>query len=263
MENEHALGISLSRNFGHQNALLAGLSEAVKHCDISISIDCDGQDDIDAISDMIAQYSQGYDIVYGVRSERSTDTILKRLSAESFYKLLSSMGAEVVFNHADYRLISSRALKHLLDFREVNIYLRGLVPMVGFPSTTVLYKRHERLAGESHYPFSKMIKLALDGITSLSIKPIRFISAIGFIFGLLGFVGIVWSFISFLLGSTIAGWSSLMCVICLLGGIQIMSLGILGEYIGKIYLESKHRPRYIIGETTYSSVSPCKESRHE
>lgn len=246
-------GISLSRNRGHQNALFAGLMEAKNHCDISISIDCDGQDDISSIKEMIHCYLEGSEIVYGVRSERDSDTFFKRFTAESFYHLLNAMGAEVVFNHADYRLMSKRVLIALSEYKEVNLFLRGLVPLVGFRSDTVEYSRSKRMAGSSHYPLSKMVSLAFDGITSLSIKPIRLISGTGILFSILGFIGAIWAIITALLGDSVAGWASTICIICLIGGIQLIALGIIGEYIGKIYLESKHRPRYIISERTWIS----------
>lgn len=254
-DDERFLGLRLSRNFGHQNALLAGLSEALHNSDITISIDCDGQDDISAIGRMVAEYTKGFEVVYGVRSQRDTDTAFKRISAEAFYVLMNRMGADVVFNHADYRLIGSKALKHLLDFKETNIFLRGLVPLVGFSSTTVSYERTERLAGESHYPLNKMLRLAFDGITSLSVKPIHLITLLGSLFGLFGLIGVIWVLISFFSGSTVAGWASLMCVVCLIGGIQIFSLGIIGEYVGRIYLESKQRPRYIVSSKTNETTT--------
>ncbi len=251
-QDEHFIGISQSRNRGHQNAVLAGLMEAKDKCDITISIDCDGQDDINAMDEMVDQYLQGCEIVYGVRSKRDTDTFFKRFTAEGFYKLLNWMGAEVVYNHADYRLVSSRVLKEFANFKEVNLFLRGMFPLVGFKSTSVYYERHERIAGESHYPLSKMLGLAFDGITSLSIKPIRIITALGTIIAGFSFLGIVWSVIMHLMNRSVAGWSSMTCIICLLGGVQLICLGVLGEYIGKIYMEVKHRPRYIISERTES-----------
>ena len=249
-QDEHYIGISQSRNRGHQNAVLAGLMEAKDMCDITISIDCDGQDDINAMDAMVDAYLEGNEIVYGVRSKRDTDTFFKRFTAEGFYKLLNWMGAEVVFNHADYRLISSRVLQELAKFKEVNIFLRGLVPLVGFKSTSVYYERHERIAGESHYPLRKMLALAFDGITSLSIKPIRMITGLGILIAFLSFVGVVWSIIMRLLGQTVSGWASMISIICFIGGVQLISLGVIGEYIGKIYLETKQRPRYIISERT-------------
>lgn len=250
-EDEHFIGISQSRNRGHQNAVLAGLMTAKDMCDITISIDCDGQDDINAMDGMVAAYHEGCEIVYGVRSRRDTDTFFKRFTAESFYKLLNAMGAEVVYNHADYRLISSRALQELAKFREVNIFLRGMVPLVGFKSTSVYYERSERAAGKSHYPLSKMLALAFDGITSLSIKPIKMIFVLGLIVALISFVGIIWAVVEAIIGNTVSGWASTTCIICFLSGVQLISIGVIGEYIGKIYMEVKHRPRYIISEKTW------------
>ena len=249
-KDEPFIGISQSRNRGHQNAVLAGLMEAKDKCDITISIDCDGQDDINAMDEMVEQYKQGCEIVYGVRSKRDTDTFFKRFTAEGFYKLLNWMGAEVVYNHADYRLVSSRVLKEFANFKEVNLFLRGMFPLVGFKSTSVYYERHERIAGESHYPLTKMLSLAFDGITSLSIKPIRIITALGTVIAGLSFLGVIWSIVMRFMGNVVAGWSSMTCIICLIGGVQLVCLGILGEYIGKIYMEVKHRPRYIISERT-------------
>lgn len=250
-QDEHYIGIAQSRNRGHQNAVLAGLMEAKDMCDITISIDCDGQDDINAMDGMVAAYHEGCEIVYGVRSKRDTDTFFKRFTAESFYKLMNSMGAEVVFNHADYRLISSRALQELAKFKEVNIFLRGMVPLVGFKSTSVYYERSERAAGKSHYPFRKMMALALDGITSLSIKPIKMIIALGIIVAVISFIGIIWAVVEAILGRTVSGWASTTCIICFLSGVQLISVGVIGEYIGKIYMEVKQRPRYIISERTW------------
>ena len=246
----HYVGICQSRNRGHQNAVLAGLMEAKSRCDITISIDCDGQDDINAMDAMVDAYRDGCDVVYGVRSKRETDTFFKRFTAESFYKILNAMGAEVVFNHADYRLMSARVLKEFSRFREVNLFLRGMVPLVGFKSTCVTYERHERMAGESHYPLSKMLALAFDGITSLSIKPIRFITGFGVFVALVSFIGVLWAVIEAALGLTVSGWASMTSIICFVSGVQLICLGVIGEYIGKIYLESKHRPRYIISDTT-------------
>lgn len=250
-EDEHFIGISQSRNRGHQNAVLAGLMIAKDMCDITISIDCDGQDDINAMDGMVAAYHEGCEIVYGVRSRRDTDTFFKRFTAESFYKLLNAMGAEVVYNHADYRLISSRALQELAKFKEVNIFLRGMIPLVGFKSTSVYYERSERAAGKSHYPLRKMLALAFDGITSLSIKPIKMIFVLGLIVALISFVGIIWAVVEAILGNTASGWASTTCIICFLSGVQLISIGVIGEYIGKIYMEVKHRPRYIISEKTW------------
>lgn len=249
-QDEHFIGIRQSRNRGHQNAVLAGLMEAKQSCDITISIDCDGQDDVDAMDKMVDEYLDGCEIVYGVRHNRDTDTFFKRFTAETYYKLLKLMGVEAVFNHADYRLVSSRVLNEFSNFKEVNIFLRGLFPIVGFKSTSVYYERHERIAGESHYPLAKMLALAFEGITSLSVKPIHLITGIGCFIALLSFAGVIWSFVISLMGKAVAGWSSMTCIICFIGGIQLICLGILGEYIGKIYLEVKQRPRYIISERT-------------
>ncbi|WP_154504582.1 glycosyltransferase family 2 protein [Stecheria intestinalis] len=254
-EDEHYIGIAQSRNRGHQNAVLAGLMEAKDHCDITISIDCDGQDDINAMDQMVKEYLNGAEIVYGVRSKRDTDTWFKRTSAESFYKFMNRMGVETVYNHADYRLVSSKVLQHFADFKEVNIFLRGMFPLVGFKSTCVYYERHERIAGKSHYPLKKMIALAVDGITSLSIEPIHMIAKLGIFVSLIGIVGIIWAIVRAVTGHTIAGWASIVCIICFLGGIILLSLGIIGEYVGKTYLESKHRPRYIISERTFRDES--------
>lgn len=243
-------GVSLSRNRGHQYALLAGYTVACQVADIAISIDCDGQDDITAMERMVDAYAQGNDIVYGVRSDRSSDSAFKRGSAELFYRIQHAMGIESEFNHADYRLMSRRALSALLKYHEANVFLRGLIPLVGFSSTTVEYVRHERVAGESHYPFRKMLAFALDGITSFSIQPIRFITFFGIIASLLSFVGMIWAFVNALLGNTVSGWASLACLVCFMGGIQLMSLGIIGEYVGKTYLETKRRPRFFIEKMT-------------
>ena len=256
-QNEHFIGICQSRNRGHQNAVLAGLMEARDRCDITISIDCDGQDDINAMDDMVQKYLDGAEVVYGVRARRDTDTFFKRFTAEAFYKLMRVLGAEVVFNHADYRLISAKVLQHFAEFEEVNIFLRGMVPLVGFPSATVSYDRAERLAGKSHYPFRKMLALALNGITSLSVKPITLITSFGVGFSLVGLLLMIWAVVEAILGHTVAGWASTVCIICLLGGIQLISLGILGQYIGKTYMETKRRPRYIISARTWETGERC------
>lgn len=258
-KDRHFCGISLSRNRGHQNALLGGLMYAKDRADITVSIDCDGQDDITAIREMVNCYLDGYDVVYGVRSSRATDTVFKRTTAQCFYKLMKWMGVETVYNHADYRLLSRRVLESLADYEEVNIFLRGMVPLVGFKSTTVYYERASRLAGESHYPFKKMLALAIDGITSLSVKPLRMVTALGFIVTLVSFAGIIWSVVQHFLNTAVAGWSSIVAIICFLGGIQILCLGIIGEYIGKIYLETKHRPRFIISEEIGTERKPEPE----
>lgn len=253
------MGISQSRNRGHQNAVLAGLMEAKNFCDITISIDCDGQDDISAMEAMVDAYLDGNEIVYGARAQRKTDTFLKRFTAESFYKLLHQMGVEVVFNHADYRLVSRKALNAFAEFEEVNLFLRGMFPLVGFKSTVVYYDRTERMAGQSHYPLSKMLALAIDGITSLSIKPIRMISTMGFLVSVLSAIGVVWSIVQYLTGSTVLGWSSTVCIICFVSGVQLLSLGVVGEYIGKIYKEVKHRPRYIISDRTATQITSAEK----
>lgn len=250
-QNEHFKGISLSRNRGHQNALLAGLMEAKNCADITVSIDCDGQDDINAIDLMLEEYSGGAEVVYGVRKDRSSDKFFKRFTAQCFYKLMKFLGAETVYNHADYRLLSCKVLKEFANFKEVNLFLRGLIPLVGFKSASVYYERHQRLAGKSHYPLGKMLSLAFDGITSLSIKPIRIITALGVIVALLSVAGIIWTFVTALSGMTAPGWASVTCILCFLSGIQLVCLGVLGEYIGKIYIETKQRPRYIVAERTY------------
>ena len=253
-QDAHYIGICQSRNRGHQNAVLAGLMEAKDKCDITISIDCDGQDDINAMDEMVERYLEGFEVVYGVRSKRQTDTFFKRFTAESFYKLLNAMGAEVVFNHADYRLLSARVLKEFANFEEVNLFLRGMVPLVGFKSTTVTYERHERIAGESHYPMSKMLALAVDGITSLSVKPLRMITGFGIIVAGISFIGVIWALITALTGNSVSGWASMTCIICFVSGVQLICMGVIGEYIGKIYMETKHRPRYIISERTWEDI---------
>ena len=249
-EEPRFTGISLSRNRGHQNALLAGLLEAKDKCDITISIDCDGQDDMDAMDAMVDAYREGAEVVYGVRSNRKSDSFFKRTTAQGFYKLMNAMGVETVYNDADYRLLSAKVLRSFADFKEVNIFLRGMIPLVGFKSTCVYYERTPRLAGKSHYPLKKMLALAFDGITSLSIKPIRLITTFGFFVALLSLIGILWSVIVALTGNSVAGWASMICILCFLGGVQLLSVGVIGEYVGKIYLETKRRPRYIIEETT-------------
>lgn len=249
-KNAYFEGLKLSRNCGHQNALLAGLMTAKNHADITISIDCDGQDDVDAMNRMLQEYKSGADIVYGVRAARDTDTKFKRNTAKGFYRILNFLGAEVVFNHADYRLMSRRALEGLSEFREVNLFLRGLIPLVGFKSSSVYYDRKERMAGESHYPLSKMLSLAFNGITSLSVRPLKMITGLGFFMSLVSLLAVIVTVIIKLFGYTVQGWTSLLCVIFLLGGIQIFCLGVIGEYIGKMYAETKARPRYIIEDNT-------------
>ncbi|MDO4219343.1 MAG: glycosyltransferase family 2 protein [Synergistaceae bacterium] len=247
-ENSLFVGASLSRNRGHQNVLLAGLMEAKDRCDITISIDADGQDDINAMDEMVKAYLDGAEIVYGVRNKRTTDTWFKRFTAEGFYKLLNKLGAEVVFNHADYRLLSSRVLREFANFHEVNLFLRGLIPLVGFKSTSVYYERHERIAGESHYPLSKMLTLAFNGITSLSVKPIRLILSCGVFITCLSILFAICLLVKQILGDALEWTIWLIPFVGFLAGLQFISIGIIGEYIGKIYLETKARPRFIINE---------------
>ena len=262
-QDPHMIGISQSRNRGHQNALVAGMMEARDKCDITITIDCDGQDDLNAMDEMVDRYLEGSEIVYGVRSDRQTDTWFKRATAQNYYRLLGRMGAEVVYNHADYRLVSSRVLKEFAKFEEVNLYLRGMFPLVGFNSTCVYYSRKERIAGESHYPLRKMAALAFDGITSLSIAPIRLITGVGVIVAIISFIGVIWSLLAHVLGATVHGWASMTCIICFLGGIQLLSLGVIGEYVGKTYMETKQRPRYIISDRTWESNSEAPNSEEQ
>ena len=239
-------GVNLSRNRGHQNALLAGLMTAVQYADMMVSMDADLQDDIDAMDRMIYAYHEGCDVVYGVRSSRKTDSFFKRFTAESFYKLMKAMGVDIVFNHADYRLMSRRAVEGLADFREVNLFLRGIVPQIGYAWTTVEYDRAKRFAGESKYPLKKMLSFAFDGITSFSVKPMRLILVLGAVIFALSLVMLLWTLIRWIAGATVSGWASLMCSIWMIGGIQLLALGVIGEYIGKVYSETKARPRYII-----------------
>jgi Glycosyltransferases involved in cell wall biogenesis len=246
----HFSGISLSRNCGHQNALLAGLLTARLQADVTISLDCDGQDDIEVVDQMLEEYISGCDIVYGVRSKRESDTIFKRATAEGFYKIMKFLGADIVFNHADYRLMSKKALDGLAQYKEVNLFLRGIVPLIGYRYSSVYYERTERIAGKSHYPLRKMLSFAFDGITSLSVKPLRMISVLGFLTCMASLFGIIITVIQKICGVTVSGWSSMICILLLLGGIQLLSLGVIGEYIGKIYRETKGRPHYIISEKT-------------
>ncbi len=245
-ENPLFSGVNLSRNRGHQNALLAGLMTAKDKADVTISMDADLQDDINAVDEMLEKYYDGCDIVYGVRSTRKKDTFFKRFTAEFFYKFMRLMGAETVFNHADYRLMSKRALYDLSNYREVNLFLRGIVPMIGYKTDTVYYAREERFAGESKYPLKKMIAFALEGITSLSSKPIRFITLGGFLVSFISIIMIIYFIVRWAIGATVAGWASMVCSIWLIGGLIMLSLGVVGEYVGKIYLETKARPTYII-----------------
>lgn len=239
-------GINLSKNMGHQNALLAGLMTAKDVCDVAISMDADLQDDIDAIDEMIDKFHEGKDVVYGVRSKRATDTFFKKFTAESFYKLMNALGANTVYNHADYRLMSRRALLGLSEFGEVNLFLRGIVPMVGYNTDVVYYERADRFAGESKYPLKKMLSFAIEGITSLSTKPIKLITGLGFFIFFVSIVVLVYSLIRFFTGHTIPGWTTTVLSVWAIGGLMMISLGVIGEYVGKIYLETKNRPRFII-----------------
>lgn len=256
--DEHFEGVCLSRNRGHQNALWAGLMTAKEKADVTISIDCDGQDDINAMDEMIDEYLAGSDIVYGVRKKRTTDTWFKRTTAERFYKVMAMLGADTVYNHADYRLMDKRALEGLSQYKEVNLFLRGMVPLVGYRTSSVYYERAERIAGESHYPLKKMLALAFDGITSLSVKPLRIITNLGFFISFASIIGILWVLITKICGVTVSGWSSTAVAIFFMGGVQLLSLGVIGEYVGKIYSETKERPRFIISETTDGS-KPVKD----
>ena len=239
-------GLKLSRNRGHQNALLAGLMTARNRCDFCISMDADLQDDMDAMDRFIQEYQDGCDVVYGVRNKRDTDTFFKRQTALAFYKLMKNLGVDITYNHADYRLMSRRALDALAQFREVNLFLRGLAPLVGFQSGIVYYDRNERFAGESKYPLRKMLSFAIDGITSFSVKPLQLITTLGLVIFIISLMMLIYTLISFIDGHTVTGWTSTLASIWLIGGIQLLSLGVIGEYIGKIYHESKHRPRFII-----------------
>lgn len=245
-DNPRFAGVNLSRNRGHQNALLAGLMTAKGRADMVISMDADLQDDIDAVDTMVEHYSNGCDIVYGVRSSREKDTFFKRFTAEGFYRLMNALGAETVFNHADYRLMSRAALEGLAQFKEVNLFLRGIVPMIGYPTATVEYERGERFAGESKYPLKKMLAFALEGVTSLSTKPIRLITGLGFLIFFVSIVMLITFIAKWAMGITVAGWASVICSVWAIGGLILLALGIIGEYIGKIYLETKQRPRFII-----------------
>lgn len=241
-------GINLAHNSGHQNAVLAGLMTVKDICDMAITMDADLQDDINTIDSMVKEYYNGNQVVYGVRSARKTDTFFKKFTAESFYKFMKLMGADVVYNHADFRLMSSRVLNELSNFKEVNLFLRGMIPLIGFKSCNVYYERHERFAGESKYPLKKMLSFAVNGITSFSTKPLKLITSLGFIMFIVSLVAFIWSFIVKISGLSVGGWSSTMCSIWLIGGLQLLCLGIIGEYIGKIYAEVKQRPRFIVAD---------------
>ena len=239
-------GLKLSRNRGHQNALLAGLMTARRHCDVSISMDADLQDDMEAIDQFLAEHAKGCDVVYGVRNKRKTDTFFKRQTALFFYRFMKGLGVDIVFNHADYRLMSKRALDALAAFPEVNLFLRGLAPLVGYQTGTVYYDRTARFAGESKYPFKKMLAFAIDGITSFSVKPLRLITTLGIVILAISLLMLLYTLVSWILGKTVVGWTSTLASIWMIGGIQLFCLGVIGEYIGKIYNEVKRRPRFII-----------------
>ncbi len=247
-EDKKYAAISLAHNRGHQNALIAGLMEAKKYADITISMDCDGQDDINAITEMVDEYAKGSEIVFGVRNDRSTDSWFKRTTAQSYYKFLRGMGVDIIPDHADYRLMSARVLSALEGYGEVNLFLRGIIPQLGFKQSVVYYSRAEREAGTTHYPLSKMMSLAIDGVTSFSIRPLRLITVLGIIVALLSFIGIIYVLISVISGYYVDGWASTTCILCFVSGIQMISLGVIGEYIGRIYLETKQRPRYFVAE---------------
>lgn len=250
-ENSIFTGINLSRNRGHQNALVAGMMTAMRYADAMISLDADLQDDVEVIEQFIERYAEGYDIVYGVRSSRKKDSFFKRFTAEGFYHVMKWLGVDIVFNHADYRLMSRRALEGFSEFGEVNLFLRGIVPQIGYASTTVEYERHERFAGESKYPLKKMLSFAFDGISSFSVKPMRMIIHAGILMFVISIIMLVYSLIRNWMGETIVGWTSLMLSIWMVGGIQLLCLGVIGEYIGKIYNEAKKRPRYLIESVLY------------
>lgn len=247
-ENPMIQGINLSRNKGHQSALLAGLMTVKEYCDMAISMDADLQDDVDAIDQFVEKYYEGCEVVYGVRSERKTDSFFKRASAQSFYKLMLHMGVEIVYNHADYRLMSRRALDEMEDFKEVNLFLRGIVPLIGFQSGVVTYERHERFAGESKYPLKKMLNFAFDGITSFSVKPIRMVTTLGIIIFAISILMLIYFLITWCIGWTVPGWTSIVVSVWAIGGLQLLAIGIIGEYIGKIYMETKARPKFIVQE---------------
>ena len=247
-EDKKYAAISLAHNRGHQNALIPGLMEAKKYADITISMDCDGQDDINAITQMVDEYAKGNEIVFGVRNDRSTDSWFKRTTAQSYYKFLRGMGVDIIPDHADYRLMSSRVLNALEGYGEVNLFLRGIIPQLGFKQSVVYYSRAEREAGTTHYPLSKMMSLAIDGVTSFSIRPLRLITVLGIIVALLSFIGIIYVLVSVISGYYVDGWASTTCILCFVSGIQMISLGVIGEYIGRIYLETKQRPRYFVAE---------------
>lgn len=248
-ENKYVGGVKLSRNRGHQNALLSGLMTAKEHCDCAISLDADLQDDIEVLDEFIAKYEQGCEVVYGVRSSRKKDTFFKRSTAQGYYKFMKLLGVDIVYNHADYRLMGSKALDALAEYEEVNLFLRGIVPLIGYRCDYVYYERNERFAGESKYPLKKMLRFAIDGITSFSVKPLKLISNLGIIICVLSFIGFIYALVSLCMGVAVSGWASTICSIWFLGGLQMLCIGIVGTYVGKIYGEVKRRPRYRIEET--------------
>ncbi|MBQ7301661.1 MAG: glycosyltransferase family 2 protein [Clostridia bacterium] len=251
-------GISLSRNEGHQRALYAGIMEARGHCDLIVTADCDGQDDIRVLEEMLGRWREGADIVLGIRKSRRSDTPGKRGSARLFYRLLHALGVQTVCDHADFRLMTTEAADALAQFSEVHLYLRGLVPLIGFQTAEVFYDRGKRQGGKSHYPFRRMVSLALDAVTGFSVRPLRIISGLGFLVSLLSFIGIIWIFWQHFSGNTVSGWSSTLCIVCFVSGVQLISLGVVGEYIGRIYMEVKGRPRYIIAKRTDDSTDDLR-----
>ena len=255
-ENPYVEGVKLAHNRGHQNALLCGLMTAKEYCDCAISLDADLQDDVDALDKFVEKHLEGCDVVYGVRNKRETDTWFKRTTAEGFYKVMKLLGVDIVFNHADYRLMSKRALEGLGEYKEVNLFLRGIVPLIGYRSDYVYYDRHERFAGESKYPLKKMISFALDGITSFSVKPLKLISNFGILISILSIFGLIYALISYFAGLAVSGWTAIVCSIWLLGGLQMLCLGVVGGYIGKIYSEGKARPRYRVEEHLRNAEKP-------
>lgn len=248
-ENPFVGGIRLSRNRGHQNALLSGLMTAKEYCDCAISLDADLQDDIEVLDEFLEKYEQGCEVVYGVRSSRKKDSFFKRSTAQSYYKLMKLLGVDIVYNHADYRLMGSKALDALAEYDEVNLFLRGIVPLIGYRGDYVYYERHERFAGQSKYPLKKMIRFAIDGITSFSVKPLKLISNLGIIICVLSVIGFIYALVSWCVGAAVSGWASTICSIWFLGGLQMLCIGIVGTYVGKIYQEVKQRPRFRIEET--------------
>lgn len=262
-ESSLVTGLNLGRNRGHQNAVLAGLMFSKEHADITISLDADLQDDIHAIDKMIASFHNGADIVYGVRNNRQKDSFFKRVTAEGYYRFLQFLGVDIVFNHADYRLLSKRALEELERYDEVNLFLRGIVPMIGLPSDYVYYERGERLAGESKYPLKKMLMFAIEGVTSLTMKPIRIISMLGCFTSILSMFYLIYILIQYLRGNVVAGWSSMVASIWLIGGIILFSIGVIGEYVGKIYMETKRRPRFMIEEYIQHENMDEKNNKNE